>query len=119
MRRPDNEGAVVDMLLYARRIRSRLSGVVRGEFVDDDEDLQLALTFMVQVFGDAARLTSPDFRARHAQVPWQHIVGTRQRVVDSKLRINFDVVWQAATIDVPAVVEQLEAIVATEFPEED
>lgn len=115
MRQPDDEGALVDMLLYARRINRRLAGVTRQEF-DDDEDLQLALTYMLQVIGEAASRVTRELRERHSTLPWAQIVGMRHRLVHQYFRVNLETVWDVATSDVPALVTEVEAILSAEFP---
>jgi uncharacterized protein with HEPN domain len=46
---------------------------------DDDEDLQIVLTHLVQIIGEAASRSSPDFTGRTPQIPWRRIAGLRVR----------------------------------------
>jgi len=52
MRRPD-DALFLDMLVHARRVAAKVSGVSRSNF-DANDDLQLALVYLIQVIGEAA-----------------------------------------------------------------
>ena len=56
------------------------------EAYDNDEVLRVALAHLVQVIGEAARLTSPRFRDAHPEIPWPIIVGMRHNIVDPRIK---------------------------------
>ncbi len=45
-------------------------------------------------------------------IPWRDIVGMRHKLVHDYLQVNFDVVWDTATADLPPLICQLEAMLA-------
>jgi uncharacterized protein with HEPN domain len=96
-------GHIVDS---ARRIEVNMQDVSREAF-DANEVLRLAIAHLIQTMGEAARLLSPAFRQQHGRVPWQQIVGMRNRLVHDYLNVDFDIVWQVATVDVPVLLAQL------------
>ena len=112
MRQPD-EAVLLDMLLFGRRIRDRMAGVSYDEF-DQDVDLQLAITYLIQIVGEAASRASEPLRGSYPQVPWTQIVGMRHRLVHDYLRVRIDVLWRTATDDIPPLVAILESIVPRE-----
>ena len=112
MRQPD-EAVLLDMLLFGRRIRDRMAGVTHDEF-DGDEDLQLAITYLIQIVGEAASRVSQSLRDSYPQVPWTQIIGMRHRLVHDYLRVRTDVVWRTAMEDMPPLVAVLDAIVPQE-----
>jgi uncharacterized protein with HEPN domain len=73
MGRPD-EALLADMLDAAERIQSRLGAVTRSAF-DENEDLQLAMAYLIQVIGEAASRLSEDQRRALPTVPWRDIIG--------------------------------------------
>lgn len=101
-------GHIVD---NARRIEFHVHGVTREAF-DANEVLRLAITHLIQTMGEAARLVSPAFRQQHSQVPWQQIVGMRNRLVHDYLNVDFDIVWQVATVNVPNLLAQLPPLIS-------
>jgi len=52
----------------------------------------LALTHLVQVIGEAARRVSRELYDEHPEIPWQDIVGMRQKVVQDYLGVDDDIV---------------------------
>lgn len=112
MRQPD-EAVLLDMLLFARRIRDRVTTVTISEF-EADADLQLATTYLVQVVGEAASRASDALRGAHPDVPWAKIIGMRHRLVHDYLGVRSDVIWRTATEDIPALVVVLECVVPRE-----
>lgn len=98
------------MLDTARKAVSKTQGLSRQAY-DDDENLRLALTHLVQVIGEAARQVSREFSGAHPEVPWTDIVGMRHKVVHDYLGVDEDIVWQVVTDDLPRLVAALEPIV--------
>lgn len=78
---------------------------------DNDENLRLALTHLVQVIGEAAGRVSPQTCAAYPGVPWREITGMRHRIVHDYLNVDEDVVWQVVTQDLPSLIAMLEKIV--------
>ena len=97
------------MLDTARKAVGKTQGLSRQAY-DDDENLRLALTHLVQVIGQAARQISREFSDRHPEIPWADIVGMRHKVVHDYLGVDEDIVWQVVTEDLPKLVAALESI---------
>ncbi len=112
MRQPD-EAVLLDMLTFSRRVRDRMSSVSLEEF-ESDEDLQLAVTHLIQIIGEAASRASEGLRNSYPALPWADIVGMRHRLVHDYLRVRIDILWQTATEDIPALVAVLEGVVPEE-----
>jgi len=101
------------MLDVCRLIVSKVSGKTRADF-DANEDFRVALAHHIQTLGEAARRVSPEFQQAHPHVPWKKIVGMRHRVVHDYLHVNYDVVWDVATVNLPALLVVLEDIAPPE-----
>ena len=97
------------MLDIARQAVAKASRSTRQDF-DDDENLRLALTHLIQMIGETARRLSPAFREQHPETPWHEIIGMRHRVVHDYLDIDYPEVWKVATQDLPVLITQLEPI---------
>lgn len=42
------------------------------------------------------------------EIPWPKIVSTRNRIIHGYDAVNYDVVWDIATLEVPALIAALE-----------
>jgi uncharacterized protein with HEPN domain len=99
----------------AEKVRELLTGRTRASF-DADEVRQLAVTHLIQRIGEAAGRISAPYRQQHDEIPWKLIVGMRHRVVHDYLHVNLDVVWEAATHDVPALIAVLRRLLPDDPP---
>jgi uncharacterized protein with HEPN domain len=104
-----------DMLDYCHRVAAKTAHISRAGF-DADENLQLALTYLLQIIGEAASRVSDQACAEHPEIDWPRIVGMRNRIVHDYLHIDFDLVWDAATIHVPRLTGALEAFMPPDPP---
>ncbi len=98
---------VAHMLDIARQVESKVAGLDRSGF-DADENLQLAVTHLIQTIGEAARLVSDAYRDQHPHVPWHQITGMRHRIVHDYLNIDFDIVWEVAHREISGLIAHLE-----------
>ena len=65
---------------------------------------------------EAAKRLSPELRARHAQLPWPHIISQRNRIVHGYFGLDWEMIWTSATEDVPALMEWAQRVLGEEFP---
>lgn len=109
-----DENRLRDMLDAARQARGFVSGKVRAELEADNYLIGFAAVRALEVLGEAANKVSPDTRAALAAVPWKNIIGTRNRVIHDYNRVDYDIVWDILTIQLPPLIEQLENILPPE-----
>lgn len=80
------------------------------EDLTTDRMLELSVTRLLEILGEAARRVSSEFREAHPEVPWGDVSGMRDRLIHVYDDINLGTVWHTATEDVPELVAQLERI---------
>src|SRR5437764_1161944 len=98
------------MLDTARKAAEKVAGKTRADY-DQDENLRLALTHLIQSLGEAARRVSPAFQQTHPKIPWKQIIGMRHKVVHDYLHVDYDIVWAVATGDLPPLIAGLDKFV--------
>ena len=76
--------------------------------IESNRILARALVECLRVVGEAARQVSIETRQQYPRVPWQDIIGMRNRLVHENFDINYHVVWQTVTVELPALVHALE-----------
>ena len=77
-------GLMLDSALQALELNE---GKNRDDF-DREITLQLSLTHLVQIIGEAARKISREFCSLHPQIDWKNIIGMRHRVVHDYLNVD-------------------------------
>ena len=80
----------------------------RRSDLDTDTMLALALTRLIELVGEAARKVTPGLCAKHPEIPWQQIIGTRDRLAHGYIEIDYDVIWRIVRTDLPNLIKQLE-----------
>ena len=109
--RKDDLVFVRHMLDMALSARDKITGKDRAAY-DNDETLRLALAYLIQTIGEAARQVAPEFRDTHPEIPWTKIVAIRHRIVHDYLHVDYDIVWDVVTTDLPPLIDQLNRITA-------
>ncbi len=105
----DDAVYVGHLLDTARKVVEKVERRSRADF-DADENLRLALAYLIQIIGEAASRVSSAFREAHAEVPWSEIIGMRHKIVHDYLGVDYDVVWEVVTADLPVLAGTLERI---------
>ncbi len=111
MSRHDDAVRVRHMLDFAREATGFAAGKTRADLADD-RLLDLSLLHLITLLGEAAGRVSKDYQIRYSQTPWALIVGMRNRIVHEYDFIDYDILWQTVTEDLPSLIAQLEAILA-------
>jgi uncharacterized protein with HEPN domain len=106
----DDTVYVGHMLDTARKAMEKVRGKTRQEY-DRDEDLRIVLAHLVQTIGEAAARVSEPTRSARVTIPWKQIVGIRHRIVHDYMDVDYDVLWEVVTRDLPSLVAALEKIV--------
>lgn len=82
------------------------------EGFERDELLQAWFLRHLQIIGEAARGIPEEVCALAPEVPWQQISGMRNVLVHGYFEVDTDLVWDAATRDVPALKPAMEKLLA-------
>jgi uncharacterized protein with HEPN domain len=109
MSQRDDQVYIGHMIDTANKAIGFVAGLSREDF-DDNEQLRLAITHLLQVIGEAARRVSLDFRNAHPEIPWKAIVGMRSKVVHDYLNVDEDVVWDTVKNDLTPLLLELEKL---------
>ena len=107
-------GHMLDMSLKAL---DKLRDKNRRDY-DQDENLRMALAHLIQIIGEAARHVSPRFQEEHPEIPWRNIIGMRNKVVHDYLHVDYDLVWDVVSVNLPVLVSELEKVTPAEKSDE-
>jgi uncharacterized protein with HEPN domain len=72
--------------------------------------LSLAIVRLMEIVGEAASRIPYEERSRHPEIPWMQIVGLRNRLIHGYDAIDFEILWQILSHDIPKLVLSLERI---------
>lgn len=97
------------MLDMSQKAVDALKNKTRSQY-DQDEILKLALTHLVQTIGEAASHVSESIQTQYSNIPWKKIVGMRHKVVHDYMYVDYDVVWDVVSTDLPTLIVELRKI---------
>jgi len=65
--------------------------------------LQDGVMHRLEVIGEASRNLSDAFLDLHSGIPWQDIIGMRNRIAHAYFAVDMRAVWDTAVTDLPAL----------------
>lgn len=83
-----------------------------------DEKTAHAVLYNLYVIGEAASRVPQTIRERYHEVDWARIRGLRNVIAHEYFAIHLDIIWQAATEDVPALKAPMRTILDREPDEQ-
>lgn len=108
-----DEAYLLDILIAARKALQFTSGVSKEEF-EENEVIQNAVMYSLQIMGEAAARVSKDTRRVHPEINWLQMVGLRNRIVHEYFRIDYGTIWDTIHNDLPHLVELIEPLIPPE-----
>ena len=73
--------------------------------------LNLSLVRLLEIVGEAANRVPLEERPRYPQIPWPQLISLRNRLIHGYDNVDFDILWQIVTRDLPVLVSELDGIV--------
>ena len=111
-----NENRLPDYLDHIQQAatdaRSFVEGMVKDDFLADKRTQQAVIMSLI-VIGEAATKVMEgyaEFTQTHAQVPWRHMRGMRNRIAHGYFDINLDLVWDTVQTALPELLQQLPVV---------
>ena len=100
-----------DVLEAARRAIAYCAGITYDGFAEDAKT-QDAVARNIEILGEAAKCLSEAVREESPSVPWKSIAGMRDRLIHQYSGVNWDVVWDVVTNDLPRLAAEVEILLA-------
>ncbi|NEQ66006.1 MAG: DUF86 domain-containing protein [Symploca sp. SIO2D2] len=101
---------LLDMLQAAQLLETFVEDVDREAF-DNDLMRQAAVIRELEIIGEAARRISDETHQELTQIPWQGIIGMRNRLIHEYDNVDLDLVWETIQNYVPQLIAELVSIV--------
>jgi uncharacterized protein with HEPN domain len=85
---------------------SYVESISFDDFVQDGKTVR-AVIRSIEVIGEAASKISLDLRKAHPDIPWQKIIGMRNRLIHVYFDIDYDVLWHTLKENIPSLIEHV------------
>jgi uncharacterized protein with HEPN domain len=107
----DDKVRLQHMLDAAREAISFSIGHTRSD-LDGNRMLVLSLVKCIEIVGEAATRISQETQRQAPEIPWQDIMGMRNRLIHAYYDIDLDRVWDTVLDDLPPLVSELEELIS-------
>ena len=113
MSRHDDLVRLRHMLDHSREAVGLLHGKTRAD-LKNTRLLELGLVRLVEIVGEAGARVSKEERAKHPEIPWDDVVGMRNRLIHGYDMVDLEILWDTVRDDLPRLIAVLERIVPPE-----
>ena len=108
MRSPLNDKARLEHIQNAiNTIEEYVAGKVFEDIVTD-KILRHAVTWNIQVIGEASNKLSKEFISEHTDTNWRGVIGMRHVLVHDYYQIDEEGIWNVIEVDLPPLKAQIE-----------
>ncbi len=109
----DDRTSLKDMLSHACEAVELLGDASRDD-LGCARVIQLALTRLIEILGEAANRVSLETQKRNSNIPWSQIIGMRNRLIHGYDVIDYDLLWDTVTNDLPPLIQALQQAIEQE-----
>lgn len=85
------------------------AGLEESRFFSD-EILKRAFVRSLEIVGEATKQIPQTFRDQYPAIPWREMAGMRDRLIHQYSGVNFRVVWETVTLDLPGLHLQISSL---------
>jgi uncharacterized protein with HEPN domain len=107
--RAEDQVRALHMIEACESVQRFIQGRHRLDF-ESDQMLLFAVVRAIEVLGEAAGKVSEDTRSACPEIPWPEITNMRNRLIHGYFDIDIDIVWNTASIELPALLADLRRI---------
>lgn len=101
-------------IYYIRKILSDIKFLIantKGITLDELEENEIlcdSVQFRLIQISEKTKKLTVEFKATHKEIPWHAIIGMRNRIVHEYGDVEFDIVFDTVTKDIPNLCDMLE-----------
>lgn len=77
-----------------------------------DETSKRAFVRSIEIMGEATKNLSEKLRSQHPDIEWKAMARMRDFLIHGYFGVDYEIVWDVATVEVPKLVERLPEIIA-------
>jgi uncharacterized protein with HEPN domain len=100
-------------MLDAAQEAVRFLDSVNGENIENNRLVSHAIVRLIEVVGEAAAQLSKEYKNSHQELPWEQMIGMRNRIVHAYFDIDYSLVESTVKSDFPALIEQLTNLIVS------
>jgi len=104
---------VMDILECIGKIENYISGISYEDFAKDEKTKDAVLRNL-EIIGEAANQIPKAIQKKYKEVPWPDIIGMRHRLIHGYFVVDYDIVWEIISKELPDLKEKIKRILEAE-----
>lgn len=84
----------------------------KNQFLDNEIECK-AVVRSLEIIGEATKKLPLQFREENPKIQWSEMAGMRDVLIHNYFGVDYDLVWNVVTIDIPELQMELEIIIKT------
>lgn len=100
---------------YIHSALSYVEGMAYDEFMQDEKTMS-ATAFVLGQIGELAKELGLDAQEAHPGIPWKAIRGMRNKIVHDYENLDFIILWETITVDLPELLAQIGSLMGKDGP---
>jgi len=112
MTKRDYKDYLEDIIAEIERVESFVANIKWDEFPKDTKTAY-AVVRCLEIIGEAAKRIPDDIRAENSDIPWKQMAGMRDKLSHDYFGVDYSVVWETITNELPPLKEKLQALLSS------
>jgi len=101
---------VIDIFDNVNKIIKFTEGLTYEDFAKNDEKIY-AVVRALEIIGESAKSIPKEVKKKYPNIPWDKIVGMRNKIAHEYFGIDVKIVWTTATKDILQLKEEMGKII--------
>ncbi|OGQ35716.1 MAG: hypothetical protein A3F16_08560 [Deltaproteobacteria bacterium RIFCSPHIGHO2_12_FULL_43_9] len=109
MQKRHDVACLKDIFIAAKEATSFIKGIGENNFRNDSLR-KSAVIRQLEVIGEAAKRVSEEFKSKNPGIPWQEMIGMRDKLIHGYDDIDLTIVWRVTYIELPKLIKQIKPL---------
>lgn len=99
----------LDIASSCKKISSYIRGLTFEKFSSEPKTID-AVVRNLEIIGEAVNKVPPEVRKETSEIPWNEIVGLRNKVIHEYFDVNVPIIWETVKDDIPNLQRQVKKV---------